>query len=163
MEGITTAMVAFIFVCIIFPRLVRNHAQFYIAFGLIIVMLFFSSLAAIVRSDRFWAFVGGLNGLLQLASLILLVLSTGGLSLGELAGEFKGAFEVLRKGPDADKPVIVPLTGAQPKPRSDAEPPSPAHTIEMPPPPPPAAAGVATAPPPPAARNPPDTGSIPLE
>ncbi|HEY7115661.1 MAG TPA: hypothetical protein VH475_03685 [Tepidisphaeraceae bacterium] len=162
MEGITTAMVAFIFVCIIFPRLVRHHAQFYIAFGLIIVMLFFSSLAAIVRSDRFWAFVGGLNGLLQLASLILLVLSTGGLSLGDLAGEFKGAFEALRKGPDADKPVIVPLTGAQPMPRSsEGQAASAVHTIETPPPPP--AAGVATAPPPPAARNAPDAGSIPLE
>jgi hypothetical protein len=140
MEGITTASVAFIFVCIIFPRLVRHHPQFYTAFGLIILMLLFNSIAHIFNNDKFNSFVGGLNGLLQLASLVLLVLSTGGLSLRELTGEFRNAFEVIRRG-ESEKEIIVPLTGEVPKPRkrdvaiNDAATTPP--TVDATPPPPP--------------------------
>jgi hypothetical protein len=156
MDGVTTAMIGFIFVCIIFPRLVRNSAQFYAAFGLIVLMLLLGSLAGIFNSESFWRFTRAVSGLLQLTSLVLLVLATGGLSLNELAGEFKGAFDAIRQGPDAGKPVIVPLTGAQPKPRpEDDEEARPVHTIEPPP------AGVPPVPPPP--KRPDDTGSIPLE
>ena len=151
MQGITTAIVAFIFVCIIFPKLVRNRTQFYAAFAMIVLMLFFHSLAGIFGSDKFWSFVNGLNGLLQLVALVLIVLSTGGLSLGELTGEFRNAFEVIRRG-ESEKEVIVPLTGEMPKPRRsggvDVGDAPPVHTIETPPPPP-------------APATPP--GSIPLE
>src|SRR5215218_1819457 len=110
MDGITTAMVGFVFVCIIFPRLVKHTAQFYAAFGLIIIMMVLASLAVIFGSEKFTRFVGAVGGLMQVASLLLLVLSTGGLSVGELAGEFKGAFDAIRKGPENEKTVIVPLT-----------------------------------------------------
>jgi hypothetical protein len=116
MEGVTTAIVAFIFVCILYPRLVKNPAQFYTAFGMIVLMLLFHSLAGIFTSEKFWGFVRGLNGLLQLVALVLVVLSTGGLSLRELTGEFANAFEVIRRG-ESEKEVIVPLTGEVPKPR----------------------------------------------
>jgi hypothetical protein len=92
--------------------------------------------------------------LLQLASLVLLVMATGGLSINELAGEFKGALDAIRQGPDAGKPVIVPLTGAQPKARAEEDEVRPVHTIETP-----GAVSVT----PPAPKRPEDSGSIPLE
>jgi hypothetical protein len=53
---------------------------------------------------------------LTIAALVLIVLATGGLSLKDLAGEFKSAIEVIRRG-ESDKEVIVPLTGETPKAR----------------------------------------------
>jgi hypothetical protein len=155
MDGVTTAMVGFIFVCIIFPRLVRSSTQFYAAFGLIVLMLLLASLAGIFNSDKFWQFTRAVSGLLQLTALVLLVLATGGLSINELAGEFKGAFDAIRHGPDAGKPTIVPLTGAQPRVRDEDDEARPVHTIETPP------GGVP--PVPPAPRRPDDSGTIPLE
>ena len=161
MDGITAAMVGFVFVCIIFPRLVKHTAQFYAAFGLIVLMMLLASLAAIFGSEKFTRFALAVGGLMQVASLLLLVLSTGGLSIGELAGEFKGAFEAIRSGGDANKPVIVPLTGERPRARTvddDVEAARVVHTIETP------AGGVPpVVPPPPAPRRPDDTGAIPLE
>jgi hypothetical protein len=158
MEGVTTAIVGFIFVCIIYPRLVRNHPQFYTAFALVVLMLFFTSIARMINSEKFWTFVGGVNGLLQVAALVLLVLSTGGLSLRELTGEFRNAFEVIRRG-ESEKEIIVPLTGEMPKSRRrdvEFDEPVPApQTIDVPPGSPP--------PPPPAAKRPEDSASIPLE
>lgn len=156
MDGITTAMVGFIFVCIIFPRLVKHTAQFYAAFGLIVLMMLLASVAGIFNSEGFYRFVRSVSGLMQVASLVLLVLSTGGLSVGELAGEFKGAFDAIRQGPQSDKPVIVPLTGERPKPRSaepDVDEPRVVHTINTP----------SDAVPPPPPRRPEDSGAIPLE
>jgi len=161
MDGITAAMVGFVFVCIIFPRLVKHTAQFYAAFGLIILMMVLASLAAIFGSEKFTRFAFAVGGLMQVASLLLLGRSTGGLSIGELAGEFKGAFEAIRRGPDSDRTVIVPLTGERPKGRSvddDIEAARVVHTIETPP------EGVPPVVPPAAApRRPEDTGAIPLE
>jgi hypothetical protein len=151
MEGITTACVAFIFVCIIFPRLVRHHPQFYTAFGLIVLMLFFLSIARIFNNEKLYSFIGGLNGLLQVVAFILLVLATGGLSLRELTGEFRNAFEVIRRG-ESDKEIIVPLTGEMPKPRKRDVAPAPDTDTDAPPPPPAATP-----------RRPEDSASIPLE
>jgi hypothetical protein len=46
--------------------------------------------------------------------LILLVMSTGGLSLHELGGELKGAYEVMRRG-ETEKTVVIPRTSQAPK------------------------------------------------
>jgi hypothetical protein len=116
MEGITTAIVVFIFVCILFPRLVKHRTQFYAAFLLILVLLFFESLAGVIGSDGFSRFVHGMSGFVVMGCLVLLVLATGGLSLKDLTGEFKSAIEVIRRG-EEDREVIVPLTGEMPKPR----------------------------------------------
>src|SRR5262245_19892917 len=98
MEGVTTAIVAFIFVCILFPRLVKNRTQFYSAFGLILIALFLYALAQMIQSAGFLRFAEGIGTFLVIASLILLVLGTGGLSLKDLTGEFKSAIEVIRRG-----------------------------------------------------------------
>lgn len=113
MEGIVTAIVGFIFVCIVFPRLVRNKTQFYAAFGMVVLILFFWTLAAVIGNDRFNRVIGAMNGLLTLGAFVMLVLATGGLSLGELTGEFKDAFEVIRRG-ESEKEVIIPLSSQQP-------------------------------------------------
>ena len=132
MEGITTAIVAFIFVCILFPRLVKHRTQFYAAFLLLLVLLFFVSLAGVIGSDGFTRFVHGMSGFVVMGCLILLVLATGGLSLKDLTGEFKSAIEVIRRG-EEDKEVIVPLTGEMPKPRrTAADEPSPVQAIHTP-------------------------------
>lgn len=133
MNGITAIIVAFIFVCILFPRLVKHHAQFYTAFGLVLISMFLETLAVMFGSVGFGRFVTVMNGLLTIVSLVLIVLATGGLSLKDLAGEFKNAIEVIRRG-ESDKEVIVPLTGEMPKPRRQAEEESPRHveTIDTP-------------------------------
>jgi hypothetical protein len=110
MEGILTAVVAFIFVCIVYPRLVRVRAQFYVAIAAVVVILFFHSLATMVGNARFYTFVAALNGLVLLIAFVMLILATGGLSLHELTGDIKNAFEVVRRG-ETEKEVIIPRGG----------------------------------------------------
>jgi hypothetical protein len=157
MDGVITAIVAFIFVCILFPAIVKNRPQFYAAFGLVIGVIFLWTLAVMFESAAFSRFLRVMDGLLTIGALLLLVLSTGGLSLKDLGGEFKNAFEVIRRGESA-KEVIVPLTGEMPKPRKSAMPDDvadarPAHTVDVPTP-------VST---PAAQARPLDSSSIPLE
>ena len=56
MQGVTTAIVAFIFVCVIWPHLVRNRPQFYAALAAVLVVLLLDSLAAMIGSDGFKTF-----------------------------------------------------------------------------------------------------------
>jgi hypothetical protein len=151
MQGIPTVIVAFIFVCILFPKLVKHEVQFYTAFGLILLILLLEVVAEIFGSPGFNRFIGVMNGLLTIGSLILIVLATGGLSLKDLTGEFKNAFEVIRRG-ESDKEVIVPLTGEMPKPRQ-----RPAGTVDEP------TVHTIETPPTPAERKPDGPTSIPLE
>lgn len=117
---ISIPIVGFIFVCIIFPSLVKTKPQFYMAFGVTLIIL---TLNVVVRmaaaGGGFQNFVIILRDVLWIVDFILLVLATGGLSLHELSGELKGAYEVMRRGEDV-KTVIVPLTGEMPKSREDA-------------------------------------------
>jgi hypothetical protein len=122
---ISVPIVAYIFVCIIYPRLVKNKPQFYMAFAvllLILVLDVFINLAG----GPVAAAVGGisrflvvLRSVLFIVDFILLVLATGGLSLHELTGELKGAYEIMRRGEDT-KTVIIPLTGQMPKSKEEA-------------------------------------------
>jgi hypothetical protein len=161
-EGVTTAIVAFIFVCILFPKLVKNRTQFYAAFGLVVIMLFLTTLAGIINADGFYRLTRAIDGLLQLAALVLIVLATGGLSLKELAGEFKDAVEVIRRG-ESDKEVIIPLSSQANKPRRapvvDDDDEDDGPTVHVITPPPPASPPGAT----PAEHKPPTTGSIPMD
>src|SRR5258705_14004070 len=74
------------------------------------------TIATMFGNDSFGRFIAVMDGFLTIAALVLIVLATGGLSLKDLAGEFKSAIEVIRRG-ESDKEVIVPLTGEMPKPR----------------------------------------------
>ncbi len=171
MEGVTTAIVAFIFVCVIYPHLVKNKTQFYAAFAAVLTIILLHSLSAMIGTAGFQVFAGFLTGLLQLGAVLLLFTSCGGVSLRELGGEMANAFEVIRRG-ETEKTVIVPLSGEMPKPKHEraaatatttAEP--TVEKIDLPP-----TAGWPTQSAPPASRDPErppprrsDDSSIPLE
>jgi hypothetical protein len=159
MEGVITAIVAFIFVCIVYPRLVRNRAQFYAAIGAIVLILFFYSLATMIGNAKFFTFVAALDGLLILVAFVMMILSTGGLSLGELTGDIRNAFEVVRRG-ETEKEVIIPRGGPGAPPRASApeapEPRRQPYTINSPEP---SAAATSPPPEPPHAPFPPPTPS----
>lgn len=108
MEGVTTALVGFILLCVAFPHLVKNKTQYYVALAAVALIILFNSFAFIVDSAGFAHFVGALDGLLQVLSLVALVLACGGLSPRQLAGEMGNAFEVIRRGGD-EKETIIPL------------------------------------------------------
>src|SRR3954470_14925723 len=98
MNPINAIIAAFIFVCILFPRLVKHHAQFYTAFGLILIMMLLWTIAMMFNSPGFTQFISVMDGFLTIAALVMIVLATGGLSIKDLAGEFKTAIEVIRRG-----------------------------------------------------------------
>lgn len=116
MEGVTTAIVAFIFACVIFPHLVKNKTQFYGAFAAVLFIILLHSLNTMIGSVGFQVFAGALTGILQVVAIVLLFLAAGGITLRELGAEMSRAYEVIRRGED-EKTVIVPLSGEMPKPR----------------------------------------------
>jgi hypothetical protein len=136
MEGVTTAIVAFIFVCVVYPKLVKNRTQFYAAFTAIVLVILLHSLNVIFGSSGFQIFTGATSGLLQVAAILLLFLACGGITLKELTGDMARAYEVIRRG-EEEKTVIIPLTGEQPKPRQQPAAPTPSDApgvpIDLPP------------------------------
>lgn len=118
LEGVTTATVAFIFVCVVYPQLVKNKTQFYAAFTAVLLIILLHSLHIMMgrESAGFQVFAGAAIGLLQVAAIVLLFASCGGVTLKELAGDMAKAYEVIRRG-EEEKTVIVPLTGEMPRPR----------------------------------------------
>lgn len=140
MQGVTTAIVAFIFVCMAMPRLVKNRAQFYAAFVAAVLIIALDLLAHLFASVTVsasgvveasggivkFAYIG--SAFLQIVAFVLLMLAVGGLSAGELAGELAGAYEVIRRGGE-EKEIIIPLEGQMPN-RPAAAPRSPAAPKE---------------------------------
>jgi protein-S-isoprenylcysteine O-methyltransferase Ste14 len=118
MEGVTTAIVAFIFVCVVFPNLVKQKTQFYAALAAVVLILLVQAVGLAVNKEAFNRVVGFITALLQIAGILMLFLACGGLSARELMGEMGRAFEVIRRG-EEEKEVIIPLTGQQPKARRD--------------------------------------------
>ncbi len=166
MEGVTTALVAFIFVCVIYPRLVKNKTQFYAALSFVILVILLHSLNTMIGTAGFQVFAGAASGLLQAGAILLLFLSAGGITLKELGSDMARAYEVIRRGED-EKEVIIPIGGEQPKPRSSqpAETIPPARTPETAPPAEkinlPPEAGWPTKAPPSESKG--DASSLPLE
>lgn len=130
MEGVTTAIVGFIFVCLVYPRLVKHKPQFYSAIGLVLLIILFDAIAHMDAKEN-----GGgaltrvmyvLSALLQIVTIVTLVLCVGGLTVRDLAGEVAHTVEVLRRG--ETKPVLVPLRGEQPRQKDEESvaPPAPA-------------------------------------
>lgn len=122
--NVTGAIVGFVFVCIIFPGLIRNRAQFYGALGAVVVGLLLTALATLIGNFTLLRLVGAVDLLLQAAAIVLLVLATGGLTLGQLANDVSQAFG---QTGDSGTTPIVPLsqqahTGGTNYGRSDEEP-----------------------------------------
>ncbi len=127
---LTTPLIGFLFVCLIFPKLVRNRPQFYLSFGLLVLILVLNIVARMFPGDKFVYFLSVIIEVLRLVVFILLVLCAGGLSLHELTGEVFRSFEVMRRG-DTEKTVIIPLHGQKPRQREEPEEPS-RQTIDTP-------------------------------
>lgn len=165
MHGVTTAIVAFILACLIFPKVVKNKPQYYAAVGLILLVILFDAIAGMTDpTSGFRKFVLLLTAVFQMAAIFLLILSAGGLTVKDLAGDLADTFEVIRRGGE-EKEIIIPRRGEQPKPKRldnpyDEHEDRPARIdldaeLRASHPPPPAA-------PPPAAKRPDDEGGIPL-
>lgn len=117
MQGVTTAIVAFVFVCIVFPHLVKNRTQFYAAFFFALAVVLLDSVANIWdERAAFRVFAYAMCGLFQVAAIILLFLSAGGITWRELGGEMARAIEVIRRG-EEEKEILIPLGGQKPKPK----------------------------------------------
>ena len=108
MSTVTTAIVGFIFVCIIFPNLIKSRAQYFIAIGLVLAAMLLQGLAIMINSEGFYRFVRAMTMFIEAFAVILLVLCAGGLSIGTFASEMGNAVEVLRRGGE-EKEVIIPL------------------------------------------------------
>jgi len=126
MEGITTALVLFLFAGLIVPRLIKNRQQFYIGFGCILLIILMMTLSLMIQRPFMQVFGGVVVGLSQLIALIAFFMSAGGLSLNDIGKEFQGAYEVIRRGSE-EKEVIIPLTGQRPPERVD----SPRERIDL--------------------------------
>jgi len=127
LDGVTTVLVAFVFVCLIFPSLVKHRPQFFAALAGIIGILLLHTLALMARdSEGFVVLVSVLIGLLQIVAFLLLVLCVGGLTPRQLAQDMSKAYEVMRRG-ESTKEVIIPI-GEQARPASKP----PAHDDGIP-------------------------------
>jgi len=124
MQGVTTALVAFIFVCLIFPHLVKNRTQFYIGLILVLTVMLLDALGMIFGGEGFGKFCYGMGAVFQIVAVFLMFLSAGGLTWGELGGEMKRAIEVIRRG-EEEKEIIIPLSGQVPKAKDESEEPAP--------------------------------------
>ncbi len=112
--GVTTAVVAFCFVCVIFPHVVKNKTQFYAGFAAVLLVILLHSLAIMLyTAPGFQVFAGAATCLLQLVAIITLFLSAGGITLKQLGGDMARAYEVIRRG-EEEKTIIVPITGDMP-------------------------------------------------
>jgi len=116
MDGITTAIVVFIFVCVIYPHLVKNRAQFYGGFAAILLVILIQSIFQMIDAEKTHGVMVGITGLLQIASILLMYMSCGGLSVIDLASDIGKAIEVVRRGGEKET-IIVPLRGEQPNQR----------------------------------------------
>jgi len=126
---VTTALILFLFAGLIVPHLIKNRTQFYAGFACILLIILMETLQVMIHRSGMQVFGGVVIGLSQLAALIAFFMCAGGLSLREVGDEFKGAFEVIRRG-EEEKEVIIPLTGQKPIPRDT----TPKDRIDLTPP-----------------------------
>ncbi len=108
MEGVTTAVVAFIFLCLAIPSLIQNKNQYYVAFIAIVGVILLDALAHMIpeidTAPRAVIYV--LAAFAQIIAVVMLFMATGGLTFAALRGDM---IEVLRRG-EEEKEVIIPLS-----------------------------------------------------
>jgi hypothetical protein len=164
MQGVTTAIVAFILLCLAIPSLIKNKSQYYVAFLAVVAVIFLDAVAHVFPDSAasIKAVFYVLAGFIQIIALVMLFLAAGGWTFRALSGDM---IEVLRRG-EEEKEVIVPLSeeakrtiraaqeASERRVKRDEQAPK-VYTIEDPSQPAPAN------PPPPA--KPPVTGPLPLE
>jgi len=158
LEGVTTAIVLFIFACLAWPHLIKNRTQYYVGVWCAVGIILLNTLSLMLQSPTANVVFAVFIGVLQIIAVLMLVLCAGGLTMKSMAGEMGRAYEVIRRG-EEEKEVIITLTGQKPKPRDyddeDDDDAPVIHHINTPPAPPP------SAPTPPPEGS--DKSSIPLE
>jgi hypothetical protein len=117
MHGVTTAIVLFILACLIFPKVVKNKPQYYSAVGAVLLAILLDALARVIGAGGFTKFAYLLTAILQIGAVFLLILSAGGLTVSDLAGELADTIEVIRRGGE-EKEIIIPRRGETPRPRA---------------------------------------------
>lgn len=114
MQGVVTALVAFLLACLIWPQIVKNKPQYYAAFGCVLLIILLETLMLMFSGteagSKFQVFGGTCVGFLCIAALVLCVLFAGGMTVKDLTGEIKGTYEVIRRG-ETDKEIIIPQRG----------------------------------------------------
>jgi hypothetical protein len=120
MQGVTTAIVAFLFVGIIFPTIIRNKPQYYWSLAFTVFIILLDALAHSLNSGGFYSFVYVVTAFLQVAAIVLLILSAGGMTHQELTAHLLNAFEAMRSG-ETEPTVIVPMRGEVPQEPEDEE------------------------------------------
>jgi len=129
MQGVTTAIIVFILMCQIWPQIVKVRSQYYAALGCILLVILLDAGATMfnsqtVKVDTLGVFISSaplarfvyvVSGLLQVVSILLLVLATGGFTVSDLVDDVKGSYEVQRRGDD-EKEIIIPLPPDAPQP-----------------------------------------------
>ena len=131
LDGVTTVLTGFLFVCLVLPSLVRNRTQFYAAMACLLLVVACHTLALVFDTSS--GVVTGLavaTGVLQLGAFLLLVLAVGGLTVRQLAGDMANAYEVIRRG-ETKKEVIIPI-GDQVGRRRPADAAPPVYRIDAP-------------------------------
>ncbi len=109
LDGVTTVLVAFLFVCLVMPSLVKNRPQYYVAMACLLGVIAVHTLALVFGTSPSFALgMGVATGGLQFVAFLLLVLSVGGLTVKQLAGDMARAYEVIRRG-ETKKEVIIPI------------------------------------------------------
>lgn len=130
MDSVATAIIGFIFVCIVMPHLVKHRHQFYMALALMLLAMFGSGLAMIIGNHNFRMFMSALVIIFEAMAVLLLVMAAGGLTVRELAGDMARAYEVMRRG-ETEKEVIIPA-GPPPGGRKQEEEPRQRYVIDDP-------------------------------
>jgi len=118
MEGVTTAIVAFIFACLVWPHLVKVKAQYYSAIALLMLIILFDAIGHMAGDGPLPHVMYVLTAIVQMLTILILVMCVGGLSPRELMGEVSESVNQIRQGGE-QKPVLVPLKGEQPMPREE--------------------------------------------
>jgi hypothetical protein len=164
LDGVTTALVAFVLVGLVMPQVIKKPRQFYAIVAVVIGIILLHALNVMVQRAGFTVFAGVITGLLQALGIGLAVMCTGGLAARELAGELARSYEVMRRGSE-EKEVIIPIEGQVPRKKPQEEPEHVIYTIDTPPGPaqPPGAGQPPGADQPPGPAKPGGPASIPLE
>ncbi len=116
MQGVTTAIVAFLLVCIVYPNLVKNRTQYYMALACAVAVIVLDALAHLITGMAGFCYV--MTALLQVVALLMLILSAGGLTMRELADDLAQSYEILRRG-ETEKTLVIPRSGQTPAARDE--------------------------------------------
>lgn len=132
MQGVTTAILAFMFVCIVFPSLVKVRAQWYAALVGVLLIILLDAVGRMVEgspSARVVLYV--FTAILQVGAIGLLILACGGLTARELGEDMKRAYAVIRRG-EEETEILIPRGDRMAQDPEDA--PRTVYVVDDPPP-----------------------------